>query len=193
MVDRGRRVEPVRAGLSKDAGRCRRHRAHPDDRAARRRDASVVPRGSARRLFGDVVEARRRAEIPRHAGTLVEGAARRARPAVRDAMAHDPHCGQRGGAGRKRPRAQSQRTEQAGRCQLVQADEICRHLVGHDPRRLDLGRGAEAWRDNRAHEGDDRFRGEARLRRRPGRGLEQRLERQLVRPRRRVQLYRGDP
>ena len=58
---------------------------------------------------------------------------------------------------------QPQRAQQARRRQLGQADEICRHLVGHAPRPGDLELRAQAWRDDRQRQEDDRFRRGQRL------------------------------
>src|SRR3546814_3759022 len=74
---------------------------------------------------------------------------------------------------------------------MVQARQICRHLVGDAPREIDLGERAEAWRQHRQCEALYGFRGEIRLRRRAGRRLEQGLGRRLDRERRQVQLHRG--
>ena len=76
---------------------------------------------------------------------------------------------------------QSQRAQQAGRCQLGDPAQICRDLVGNAPRDAELGVGAQAWRDDRQCAQADRLRGEEQDRRDAGRGVEHRLGRRLVR------------
>lgn len=81
--------------LSKDAGRCRRHRAHPDDRAAASTTSSVC-RSTRRRssAYSEIMARARRGRVPRYAGTLVSETPCVVRDLrIRDAMAHDPHCG----------------------------------------------------------------------------------------------------
>src|SRR3546814_3860266 len=75
----------------------------------------------------------------------------------------------------------SQRAEQGpGRRPMVQARQICRHLVGNAPREIDLGQRAQTWREYRQREAIYRLRRPIWLRRRAGRSEEHTSELQSL-------------
>ncbi|MNE29814.1 hypothetical protein D3C80_1233050 [compost metagenome] len=183
-------MEPRGIPLQPHPHRRGRQRPDADDGARRQRPARLDPRGGPDRLRRHEPAPRRGAEVPRPVDARPDQRRRGARGALPYPVAHPADQRQRRRTGRIQPDPEPERAQQAGRRQLVQADEIPRRLVGDAPGAEVLGLGSETRRHHRKRHQAHRLRRRARLRRGAGRGLEQGLGRRLVRQRLGLQLHR---